>query len=328
MTYVQDKSFDRSSVQVNSGLEIDKNYVNFILFGGDSRSGDLGAYAHGDSMVLVSVNKKSGEVKMVSVYRDTYLKYIKDGEEFYDKATNALYLAGIPSAINMLNEHLDLNMTDYIIVNFAGLANVVDALGGLELTITEDERFYINGYLTETREVTGMDAPDVETSGTVKLTGLQATAYCRIRAVAFYQEDGTTISTDFGRTARQRLVLELILNKAKSAGVSELLDVSKVMFSKNVDEDKFISSSFPFNDVLELLPVALEASISGSEGFPFDYQPKRIDGEDCLVPSDLEANVAKLHEYLFGDTNYIATDQVMEISDKLVKSTGVKLDTN
>lgn len=326
--FIQDTSFDKSSIVKNTDLEIDGDYTNIILFGGDSRSSDLGSNAHGDSMIIMSVNNETGDIKMVSVYRDTYLKYVKDGETYYDKATNALYLAGIESTINMLNENLDLDITDYIIVNFAGLANVVDALDGLTVTITEEERIFINNYLVGTREATGMDTPDVTTIGQVHLTGLQTTAYCRIRDLPYFQEDGTVLNNDFGRTARQRSVLELLLKKAKSAGVSELVDVSKTMFSKNVGDDKFISSSLDFDQILDLMPVALESNIVGSAGYPLEYSPKRIDGVECLVPKGLEYNAGKLHEYLFDDLNYGSTEALKIINDKLIKLTGIKAATN
>lgn len=322
--YIQDTEFNENNIVQNTGLTISGEYTNIALFGGDSRSGELGESAHGDSMIILSIHNKTGDVKMVSVYRDTVLKYTVNGEANYNKATSALYFGGTVAAVNMMNENLDLNITDYVIVNFAGLANIVDALGGIDVTITEEEREYTNGYLGETREVTGMITPNVEVSGTVHLTGLQATAYSRIRQVPFHDEDGTTLTDDYGRTARQRLVLMQILKQAKSAGIDELMNVAKTLFSQNSGEDKFILSSMSFDKVLKLLPVALDCEIIGNQGFPTDFTSVKIDGSDCLAVRGLIYNVGKLHEYLFGQEGYEPTSEVTEINDKLIKITGVK----
>lgn len=321
---IQDTDFNGDGISVNSGVESNKDYTNIALFGGDSREVDVSGASHGDSMIIVSINNKTGDIKMVSVYRDTVLKYTLDEKANYGKATNALYAGGLETAINMMNENLDLNITDYVMVNFAGLANIVDALGGIDVNITEDEMQWINNYLGETREVTGMTTLNVTEYGNVHLTGLQTTAYCRIRAVAFHQADGTELNNDYGRTARQRFVLEQILKSTKSAGVSELLKAAKTLFSQNSGEEKFISSSMSFDEVLQLLPAALESNIVGNQGFPMEYKPIKMDGSDCLAVQGLAYNAGKLHEYLFGNTNYQPSTQLQEINDKLIKVTGVK----
>ena len=133
----------------------------------------------------------------------------------------------------MLNTNLDLDIQDYVTVNFSGLTEIIDALGGIDVTITEDERFYINGYLVETRKVTGMDAPDVNESGTVHLSGLQATAYCRIRYTSYFDEEGNEYKDDLGRTARQRAVLSKLVDKAKAAGSDKIIKIAKRILNSN-----------------------------------------------------------------------------------------------
>ena len=177
--------------------------------------------------MIVSINNKTHDVNLVSVYRDSLLRMTtSDGDIDYEKANSAFFRNGVEGALNMLNNNFDLDITEYALVNFQGLAKIIDALGGVDITITDEEAFYISGYLTETRIITGMDAPDVEESGNVHLSGLQATAYCRIRYSPFTAADGTVYHNDYGRTARQRLILTKILEKAQSAGVNQLLKVA------------------------------------------------------------------------------------------------------
>ncbi|SHJ17718.1 LCP family protein [Parasporobacterium paucivorans] len=342
--YLQDANFNSDNVDKNDNLNIGEEYTNIALFGSDSRGSDLTSGAHFDSTIIVSMNNKTGEVKMVSVYRDTVLEFVADGDVYYDKATNANAYGNTETVLNMLNANLDLDITDYAVVNFAGLANVIDALGGMDVTITKDEMQWINNYLGETREVTGMTTLNVTKSGAVHLTGLQATAYSRIRQVAFYNEDGTSVNNDYGRTARQRLVLMNIFQKAKSAGASEMLQIANALFKKNSGDDKFLVTSMDLNEILKLIPTAIKFNITGTTGFPTEltsgtfYNPvvyrngKQMSlynkAPSCVFVKGLERNVTQLHEFLFGTTDYVPTKNVQEINDILITLTGVEPETN
>ena len=215
---VYDDGFKREEIVKNDELDtsiLDK-YLNIALFGLDSRDQSLDQ-TNSDTIMIVSIDRDSKEVKLVSVYRDSYQKiYGKNGSR-YNKINSAYASGGAETAINTLNQNFDLDIQDYVAVNFNGIATIIDLLGGIDVNITEEERFYINGYLTETRKITGLDASDVYESGYVHLNGLQATAYCRIRYTAVYMEDGTVYNNDFGRTARQRIVLTQVIQKAKNA---------------------------------------------------------------------------------------------------------------
>lgn len=320
---IQDKEFNTEAIRFNEGIALNEDYTNIALFGGDSREGSLGRGAHSDSIIIFSVNNKTGEVKMSSVFRDTALKYVVDEDVHYNKATDAMYAGGIETTINMLNENLDLRITDYAVVNFAGLANIVDALGGMDITITEDEMQWINNYLGETREVTGMITPNVTEYGAVHLTGLQATAYCRIRYVTFYDAEGNPINDDYGRAARQRLVLEQIFNKMKSAGARQMLNVAKTLFAESSPENKFITSSMTMDEILDLMPAAVDATLVGSNGFPSVLTTGYIGSGSCVIAQDLKDNVTLLHEYLFGTSGYIPSEPVEAISAKISRITGI-----
>ena len=217
-------SIDKENIVVNETVENNvtlKGYRNIALFGVDARDKSLGKGNRTDTIMIASINQETGDIKLVSVYRDTYLNL---GNDTYNKC-NAAYAKGGPEqAINMLNMNLDLNIEDYITVGFTGLIDVIDALGGVEVEITEQEMKIINDTLWEYEDISGekFDMYDyLWEYGNMNLTGPQATAYARIRSTA---------GDDFKRTSRQRIVLEAMLNKAKEAKASTLLDICEVAF--------------------------------------------------------------------------------------------------
>ena len=322
---VQDKDYDKDKVVINDNLSGNvETYKNIAIFGIDSRGNEFDNSANSDTIIIVSINNKTGQVKMASVFRDTMLKIVDDkGKTTYFKANSAFFRAGPECAVNMLNTNLDMNITDYVVVNFNGVAQIIDALGGVDVNITEDERFYINGYLVETRLITGMDAPDIETTGPVHLTGLQATAFCRIRYVTFTDEDGTKYDNDMGRTARQRYIIRKLIDKAKTAGVSQLLDVVNKVFSYNKPDEKIIGSSLSFNEILDMVPTLINFTLVGNTGFPYTVAMPTINGVSMVVAGGLSYNVTKLHEFLFDDIGYKPSSTVNEISDYLESYTGV-----
>ena len=323
---VQDMDYDKDKVVINDGLsENMETYRNIALFGIDSRGSEFDDGAHSDTIIVLSINNKTKEVRMASIYRDTMLKVVdEDGDVSYTKCNSAFFKGGPECAINMLNTNLDLDITDYVVVNFNGLANIIDALGGIDVNLTLDEQFYVNGYLTETRLITGMDAPDLLTYGeNTHLSGLQATAYCRIRYVAFYDDDGTVYNNDMGRTARQRSVIKKLVDKAKTAGASQMISVAQTIFNYNTEDEKVIGTSLSFNEVLDLIPYMLQFSLSGSEGFPFTCDTPTINGASMVVAEGLSYNVTKLHEYLFDEKGYEPSYTVEQVSDYLETYTGV-----
>jgi len=283
-------------------------YTNIALFGLDSRDGELSGGVNSDTMIIASINNSTKEVKMVSVYRDTYLQQA-DGSYF--KANSAYCTGGAQAAVNMLNKNLDLDIKNYISINFKALITVIDDLGGIDLDLTAEEAFWLDGYINETAEAAGTTSsllPD-ENGGTYKLNGVQATAYCRIRY---------TQGNDFKRTERQRTVLSKIIEKTKSANI---LTVNKIV------DDVFpqISTSLTSAQILSMAVHAGKYTISETQGFPYDVDPSWIDasGANCVVPIGLSQNVARLHAFLFPDQNYTLSDEVKAINDELIKKTGV-----
>lgn len=300
--------------------EVMKGYRNIALFGVDSREGSLGKGTRSDTIIIASINQDTGDVKLVSVFRDTYLNL---GNDSYNKC-NAAYAKGGPEqAITMLNKNLDMNITDYITVGFDGLINVVDALGGVEINVTEKEISHLNNYQismvgTTTDGVTfvaeeGKDYTPVTKAGLQNLNGLQATAYCRIRY----------IGNDFQRAQRQRDVITAISEKAKKASVSKLNGVVNGVMPN-------VSTSLDVKEILGVLSEIGRYTIVDNDGFPFEkYRTTGTVGSkgSCVIPLDLERNVSELHKFLFSEDDYEVSYEVKEFSKKVAKDTGKYADT-
>ena len=270
-------------------------YKNIALFGVDSRSGDLlEGDNRSDTMMICSINEKSGEIKLVSVYRDTLLDV---GDGACRKANTAYALGGPAQAIDMLNKNLDLNIVDFVTVGFEGLAHTIDALGGIEIEIDEEERGYLNQYVHDMHIELGTDDTPVEESGLVKLTGIQATAYSRIRYTA---------GDDFRRAERQRTVLSKTMDKAKKASPATLVKVAD-----NVMGD--VATSLSSSELIGLIVMAGKAELADTAGLPLEeYRAFRSSYEegDYVLPADLSDNVIWLHEFLFGDSGYTLSEEV------------------
>ena len=281
------------------------DYRNIALFGIDSREDDYGRGNRSDCIIIASVNKKTNEVKLVSVYRDTYL--LLTGRSL-DKVTHAYSYGGAELAVSTLNANLDLNIEEYVTVNFDAVVDAVDALGGIRMEITSDEVKYINNYIDENNRVTGHNSSHITTAGTYNLDGVQALAYSRIRYTA---------GGDYKRTERMRDVLEAMLNKAKTISVSELINFVNIMLPK-------ISTNISSNDIIGLAPALLNLNISESNGWPEETQGATIGGVYYGVPVTLSENVTKLHEELFDQQGYTPSETVQNISEQIVTRTGIQ----
>lgn len=287
-------------------------YTNIALFGLDSRNNELESGVQSDSIMIASINNETNEVKLVSVYRDTLLRQ-KDGT--YEKANSAYNRGGAEEAISLLNRNLDLDIKNYISVNFTALVKVIDELGGIDLDMTEEEADWCNKYAIETARVAGVECKDIPVeNGTQHVDGVHAVAYARIR----YTE-----GNDFKRAERQRIVLEKTAQKAKEADFLTLNNIIDEVFP-------LISTSFSLQNLLGFASNALNYSIVETEGFPYKVTTSEnvIDHTGSyVVPIDFSENVKKLHEKLFENTDYQLSDTVLQISDDIIYLTGVTEET-
>lgn len=284
-----------------------KGYRNIALFGVDSTTGALTKNTRSDTIMIASINLDTGECRLVSVYRDTYLNLSNDS---YNKC-NAAYAKGGPmQAINMLNMNMDLNITDFVTVGFAGLSDTIDALGGVMIDVDEAELQHINNYQICMAEDLKRDYTPVTSTGYQLLDGLQATAYCRIRYTA---------GDDFKRAERQREVLMAVADKAKKASPATLTSVANAIFDKEE-----IYTSLDLTEILELLGEITKYEIVDQAGFP--EESMRATGTigskgSCVVPVSLADNVQWLHEFLFEDEEYTPSSAVLEYSEKVKADT-------
>lgn len=291
-------------------------YTTYALFGLDHRSKNEKLNTeNSDTIIIASINNDTKAVKLVSVYRDTLLN-VKD--DTYSKANSAYALGGPTNAVSMLNTNLDLNITDYVAIDFDALVTVVDCLGGLDIPLSYAEIVHMNNYCVETSEETGksytpVELPDPKPEDeeaivdTYHLNGVQATSYCRIRYTA---------SLDMGRTERQRRVIQMIVDKAKKAGLSTIFDIMDQVFP-------MVKTSVSKTEILKMIPAMIGYSIDETTGFPNDYKFAKVKGSgSVIVPTTLESNVLKIHQFLYGDASYTPTQDVLNRSAQITNIAG------
>lgn len=310
------QEIDREAIDLVIAPEVKANetlkgYTNYLLLGTDARDNSLEALnktgeGNTDAIIIASLNNDTKEVKLVSVYRDTLLMVPASGKfnDTYRKATEAFFYSGVEATISMVNLNLDLNITDYVMVNFEALIRIVDAMGGVDLEITEDELYWLNEYLRDTGLNTGRTYTTVPNSGMVHLDGIQATAYCRIRYA-----DGTL---DYGRAERQRKIISLIFEKAKKMNITQLTNAINGVLDNVV-------TSVPASEILSMVPSVFDFSLVDQTGFPFEKfgsmkKAPELNIADPVFAMTLESNVSELHKYLFGVDNYEPTSRIKDIS--------------
>lgn len=321
--------FNPQSVGVNSRVQQDKEsgesmmlgYMNVALFGVDARTdNELYKDSRSDSMMIASINLDTGEIKLVSVYRDTML-YLCQDKYPYQKCNAAYFYGGAEQAVTMLNTNLDMDIETFVTVNYKALTELIDALGGVWLTVGEVELAHINNYQMDIAKVLKCEYVPVTKQGYQKLNGLQATAYCRIRYGL--HNDGS----DFQRTTRQRAVIRAIEKEAKTKDLATLQRVFEAVIGD-------IYTNISDEQILTLLTNISKYHIADEEdedsnGFPQKnlrtvVNLDNIDGwavGSTIVPIDLEANVVWLHKFLFDDQDYVVTDAVKNISQTIKNKT-------
>lgn len=312
---------DDSKIKVNQEVQdsIDSQestltgYTTYALFGIDHRDKNtaLGG-ENSDTIIIASVNNDTKDVKLVSVYRDTLLNL---GNDTYSKANAAYAYGEVEQAITMLNTNLDLNISEYATVNFNALTTIIDDLGGLDMDMSYAEIVHMNNYCVETSEETGKDYTPIELPDRpddieavqyhYHLNGVQATSYCRIRYTA---------SLDMGRTERQRRVIQMIVSKAKSAGLGKIFKIMDDVFP-------MVTTSMTKDEILQLLPTLIGYSVDDTTGFPTSYKFSNVKGS-IIVPTTLETNVIELHKFLYGDEAYTPSATVKVNSEKILEIVG------
>ena len=303
LSKIQQVDLDETDLSVSSQVEESlSGYRNIALFGIDSRDSSLGKGNRSDCIIIASINNETKEVKLISVYRDTYVNIEGYG---LDKITHAYSYGEAPLAIKTLNENFDLNITEFATVNFDAVAEAINALGGVVIDVEPEEVQYINSYINETSSVTGLTTERITSSGTQTLDGVQAVAYARIR----YTEGG-----DYKRTERMRTVVEAMIEKFKTKSISEMNQIIDQILPE-------VYTNITASDIFALIPSVASFKVTDSIGWPYETRGITLD-RWYGVPVTLESNVKQLHEEAFGETDYTPSDRVKEISNQIISKTG------
>ena len=309
--FIQQKFAKTQKVEINKedlsiSEQVEENlaqYRNIAIFGIDN----LGNYETGDRsdcIILASLNEATGEIKLISVYRDTYVDIEGHG---LDKINHAYQFGSAQLALKTLNSNLDLNIKEFVTVNFGAVAEAIDKLGGVEIKIEKDELKYINGYIKNVSSITGRKSKEITNTGKQKLDGVQAVAYSRIRY---------TQGWDYKRTERMRTVISAMLERLKTKSIGEINSFIDEMLP-------MVYTNITANDMISLLPNITKYKIITSIGWPYRTTEVLYDNY-YGIPVTLESNVVQLHKEAFGEPDYVVSDTVKAISDKIIKRSGIK----
>lgn len=282
----------------------DDGYWTIAVFGVDSRDGNTGKGALSDVEMLCSIHRKTGEIRLLSVFRDTYLRI--DQKEDFDKINEAYFLGGPEQAIKALEDNLDLQIDDYATFNWKAVVDAINVLGGVDIDITDKEFAYINSFITETVNSTGVGSYQLEHSGMNHLDGVQAVAYARLRLM----------DTDFNRTERQRKILGQAMEKAKNSDLKTLTTLIGTVYPQT-------KTSIGVDNLAGMAKNAKKYYISQTSGFPFSHQEIKIGKKACVVPTTLESNVIQLHSFLYNTENYVPSENLKSISTHIIEVSGL-----
>jgi polyisoprenyl-teichoic acid--peptidoglycan teichoic acid transferase len=284
------------------------NYRQIAILGVDARFMYTYDGSRSDAIVVLSINKTTGDIKMISVMRDTYLEiYNNKGERDLDKITNAHAFGGGVDTCRSLNRNFDLNIREYAIFNWKAVADAVDALGGVSVEVKSNELYDLNKYGTQTGEVVGRSYTYVSSAGVQTLDGIQAASYCRIRK---------TSGGDSQRAERMKKVLDAIFKEAKQMNLSELNEIAETTLPG-------IRTNLDNAAIFGLIADIGKFQLNGSISLPYEYKGGMFHGGWYAVPKTLESNVAQLHKEAFELAEYQVSETVLGISTRIQEDTDV-----
>lgn len=284
-----------------------KDYRNILILGSDARADQDIDYSRTDAIIIMSINKKNNDVRLISVMRDSYLKMAYGDEMILDKLTHAHAYGGGVNTAAALNRSLDLNISEYVVFNWQAVADTVDTLGGIKVNVKENEINDLNHYGPETADNVGGEYTEITEPGVQTLDGVQATTYCRIRK---------TSGGDSGRTVRYKKILSGVMKKAISnpGKIGKVIDTITPNIRTNMTQKDMFTAGIraPLFDMQKGMT------------WPYDYYAGYLpDGISYVVPITLESNVSRLHEKAFDRQDYVLSDVAQEINQWIINDTGI-----
>ena len=281
------EEIDENEIEVTEEVKEElSGYRNVVLFGIDDADGYTG---RSDCIIIFSIDQKTKNVKMTSIYRDTYVEVPGHG---YTKINHAFAYGGATLAMSTINRNLDLNITEYVTINFQVVKDVVDSVGGVEINVTSKEATQI---------------PGISKAGTYNLNGTQALAYGRIRK----------IDSDEKRTERMRTVVDKVFSKVKKMSPLEMNKIADEILPE-------LHTNIKKSEITKIMKDVTSYKIGESMGWPYEVEGKMISKVWYGIPKTLQESVQKLHGELFKETDYKTTETVENISNTIIKKTGVK----
>ena len=286
-----------------------KGYRNIAIFGTDGRADESYDTSRTDAIIILSFKKSNGDLRLISVMRDSYMKFeYFDGELILDKVTHANVYGGATNTCAALNRTLDLNIDEYVMFNWKAVSDAIDALGGITINVKKNELRDLNKWGPETAENVGGTYTKITKAGKQTLDGVQATTYCRIRK---------TSGGDSGRTTRYKKVVVATIKKAITQPW-KLQDLSNNVFPN-------IRTNMTQGDILSLLPLGLRMNMENSISWPKEYYAGLLsDGISYVVPITLESEVKRLHKKAFGQEKYKLSDEAAAINEEIIWNTGIQ----
>jgi LCP family protein required for cell wall assembly len=267
---------------------VENNYVNILLLGIDTRdqSTDTG---RSDSMMILTLDKAHKKIKITSLMRDMLMNNV--GSKAQDKLTHAYAYGGPQLSLKVVNENLNMNIKDFVKVDFTHFDKIVDAVGGVDINVSDAEVKVLNGYISEVAKLEKVTPPYLTHGGMQHLNGIQALGYARIRYVG---------NGDFERTERQRTVLTQVFNKISSMSLPEASTTLDTILAD-------VETSLTKTDILADTSYVLMNNINTMEQFriPDDkpgYSTNRMINGVFYLDWNREGNIADLHQFIFeGD---------------------------
>ena len=284
-----DEKVKVSDLSVTEGLSPD--WHNILLLGSDTRN--IKKVSRTDTIIIASINVKDGRIKLSSIMRDTVVPIPDHGD---CKLNSASYYGGPQLTMKVVNQCFKMNITEYVLVNFASFREIIDILGGIDLDITEKEMNEVNNSLKEqarllklSKETYLAGGYNLKTFGPeTHLDGLQALGYARIRH----------IDTDYERTRRQRRVIDATIQKMRgSVSVKQVVQLATSMW-------QYVDTNVNMMSAVGLATTVLQSGIgemdSGLMPITDSYKSEtRSSNGTALYDIDFEKNAAKLNEFIY-----------------------------
>ncbi|MEE0741049.1 MAG: LCP family protein [Emergencia sp.] len=299
---------DRDGLAIDTQVADDlSGYRNIAILGVDARADEGYDGSRTDAIIILSIKKSNGEIRMISVMRDSYLKMDDgSGNLILDKITHAHAFGGGENTIQALNRSLDLNIEEFVIFNWKAVADAVDCLGGIEVDVKESEISDLNTWGPETGDNVGRPYTEITETGKQTLDGVQATTYCRIRKNS---------GGDAGRTQRYKKVMAAMMKKA----ISQPWKLSKL-------SDEVFPNIRTNMSQTEMYTAAIRApfyNLGKNVSWPEDYYAGLLGDISYVVPITLETEVKKLHKEAFDQDNYTPSLTCQQINEEIMYSTGI-----